>query len=99
MNILTPLFEVAAELAMTEVPLHLSMYSAINEHGNPVTYISWYIGGKTKQHSSGGEIYKVGLQYYLAGDTCDFMNTDNIDENKLDEWVAELRTFLVEDES
>lgn len=97
-NVLTPLFEIVSHIAMeTDIPLHFEVDTGIDDAGNRISYITWWVGGGTKTASTK---YNFDVhQLRSAGDMFDYLYTDNIDEDKLNRWVAELEALAFEPET
>ena len=92
-DILAPLFEVAGKLVMKEeVPFHFVANTFINDLGNRVHHISWWIS-KTSVYLDDVSRAKFDS---VVDVTTHVMYLDDIDEDKLNEWIAELNVVLKE---
>ena len=80
-EILQPLFDMF-NLCMCELSIDLNV-SMVNPGGSPVIY--WYVGNINKLERG-----EDGRTVFPFGDMHDWLYLDDIDEDKLNRWVAEL---------
>ena len=89
-DILTPLFEVASKLAMIEeLPFHFSVGTYINQLGNRIHVIAWWISEDTFAVDDG-----LARSDSVIDIDVHSMFTDDINEDDLDEWITELTEVL-----
>lgn len=99
MNILKPLFNVVAEITTTtDIPLHFNVDTHVTKEGSRVKFIGWWIGDKHKTIQVKNGSWFDDPREPVAGDLCSYIYVDDIDEDKLDRWVAELTEFIAEPE-
>ena len=80
MNVLTPLFDVISEIAMTDIDLNVSIRK---------NHMYWYIGDiNTMERDDNGNAI------FTCGDMFDRVMLDDLDEDKITIWVAELQDVL-----
>ena len=79
-SILTPFFDVVAEITMTtDIPLCVS----ITNYPDGMSLMDWYVGVAT---------------HPTHGSASDLLRLHDLDEDKLNDWVAELRALIDEPE-